>query len=154
MRIGQPEIVFLLLRMAAAVYAAWSAFFERVDWKGGIDSAQKLFEEQLPTSPDPKSATRDWNATRKNLFIDKNIARFLASSATQFHREFPFSWRRNDRSVLEGFIDTLMIDSGTNECLLIDWKTDKVSGSEVESFRARYRAQIVAYWKVVAQSRG
>jgi ATP-dependent exoDNAse (exonuclease V) beta subunit len=56
--------------------------------------------------------------------------------------------------VLEGFIDTLMIDSGTNECLLIDWKTNKVSGSEVESFRARYRAQIVAYWKVVAQSRG
>jgi hypothetical protein len=88
MRIGQPEIVFLLLRMAAAVYAAWSAFFERVDWKGGIDSAQKLFEEQLPTSPDPKSATRDWNATRKNLFIDKTLPVSLRAARRSFIASF------------------------------------------------------------------
>src|SRR5438874_8691190 len=30
----------------------WHNFFERLDWKGGIDSAQKLFEKQLQSSPD------------------------------------------------------------------------------------------------------
>jgi ATP-dependent exoDNAse (exonuclease V) beta subunit len=129
----------------------WHAFFERVDWKRGLDSAQELFEEQLPTSPDPKSASKDWNATRENLFGDKNIARFVAGSATQFHREFPFSWRRNDRSVLEGFVDALMIDSATGRCLLIDWKTNKVAKSETKEFRARYQAQLAAYWKVVSE---
>src|SRR5207249_8287486 len=28
----------------------WHKFFERLDWKGGIDSAQKLFEKELPIS--------------------------------------------------------------------------------------------------------
>src|SRR5216110_1621524 len=30
----------------------WHKFFERLDWRGGVDSAQKLFEKQLPGSPD------------------------------------------------------------------------------------------------------
>jgi hypothetical protein len=29
----------------------WHKLLQRLDWKGGIDSAQKLFEKQLPTSP-------------------------------------------------------------------------------------------------------
>ena len=88
----------------------WHKFFERLDWKGGIDSAQKLFEKKLPLSPDAQAAMKDWNATRRNLFSDASIARFLASDETLFHAEFPFSWRRNDRSVLEGLIDSLMIN--------------------------------------------
>src|SRR5712671_5643300 len=41
----------------------WHKFFERLDWKSGIDSAQKLFEKQLPMSPDAKATVKDWNAT-------------------------------------------------------------------------------------------
>src|SRR5437763_4339822 len=100
----------------------WHKFLERLDWNGGIDSAQKLFEKQLPSCPEAKSATKDWDVTRQNLFSDACIARFLASDETQFHREFPFSWRRNDRSVLEGLIESLMIDRKAGRCLQIDWK--------------------------------
>ncbi len=117
----------------------WHKFFERLDWKGGIDSAQKLFEKQLPMSPDAKATVKDWNATRRNLFSDASIARFLASNETLFHAEFPFSWRRNDRSVLEGLIDSIMIDCKAGRCLLLDWKTNDVSSSDAEIFRARYR---------------
>src|SRR6266480_4537324 len=53
----------------------WHKFFERLDWKGGIDSAQKLFEKQLPSCPEAKSATKDWDVTRQNLFSDAGIAR-------------------------------------------------------------------------------
>jgi ATP-dependent exoDNAse (exonuclease V) beta subunit len=129
----------------------WHQFFERLDWKGGIDSAQRLFEKQLSLSPEEKAATRDWNATRQSLFGDASIARFLAGDETQFHHEFPFSWRRNDRSVLEGLIDSLMIDRVGGRCLLLDWKTNNVSLSEVEPFRARYRPQLAAYWKAVGE---
>src|SRR6266581_3409150 len=127
----------------------WHKFFERLDWKGGIDSAQKLFEKQLPSCPEAKSATKDWDVTRQNLFGDACIARFLASDETQFHREFPFSWRRNDCSVLEGLIDSLMIDRKAGRCLLLDWKTNSVSLGETENFRSRYRPQLAAYWKAV-----
>src|SRR5213596_488578 len=129
----------------------WHKFFERLDWNGGIDSAQKLFEKQLPICPEAKSATKDWDVTRQNLFSDACIARFLASDETQFHREFPFSWRRNDRSVLEGLIDSLMIDRKAGRCLLLDWKTNSVSLGETENFRSRYRPQLAAYWKAVSE---
>jgi ATP-dependent helicase/nuclease subunit A len=132
----------------------WHKFFERLDWKGGIDSAQKLFEKQLPIAPDAKSAAKDWNATRRNLFSDASIARFLASDETIFHAECPFSWLRNDRSVLEGLIDSIMINSKAGRCLLLDWKTNDVSSSDVEIFRARYRPQLAAYWKAVTEITG
>ncbi|PYK08070.1 MAG: hypothetical protein DME65_14860, partial [Verrucomicrobia bacterium] len=99
----------------------WHKFFERLDWKGGIDSAQKLFEEKLPMSPDPQAATKAWNATRGNLFSDPSIVRFLGSNETLVHAEFPFSWPRNDRSVLEGLIDSIMINRKAGGCLLLDW---------------------------------
>ena len=132
----------------------WHKFFQRLDWKGGLDSAQKSFEKELPISPDPKTAVKDWNATRRNLFSDATIARFVASDETLFHAEFPFSWRWNDRSVLEGLIDLIMINRKAGRCLLLDWKTNDVSASDVEIFRTTYRPQLAAYWKAVTEITG
>jgi ATP-dependent exoDNAse (exonuclease V) beta subunit len=132
----------------------WHKFFQHLDWKGGIDSAQKLFEKELPMSPNAKAAIKDWNATRRNLFSDATIARFLASDETLFHAEFPFSWRRSDRSVLEGLIDSIMIDRKAGRSLLLDWKTNDVSPSDVEIFRETYRPQLAAYWKAVTEIAG
>ena len=129
----------------------WHKFFQRLDWKGGIDSAQKLFEKELPLSPDAKAAVKDWNATRRNLFSDATIARFLASNETLFHAEFPFSWHRNERSVLEGLIDSIMINRIFGQCLVLDWKTNDVSPSDIEIFRESYRPQLAAYWKAVTE---
>jgi ATP-dependent exoDNAse (exonuclease V) beta subunit len=129
----------------------WHKFFQHLDWKGGIDSAQKLFEKELPMSPEPKAAVRDWGVTRRNLFSEAIIARFLASDETLFHAEFPFSWRRNDRSVLEGLIDSIMINREAGRCLLLDWKTNDVSPGDVEIFRGTYRPQLAAYWKAFTE---
>jgi ATP-dependent exoDNAse (exonuclease V) beta subunit len=129
----------------------WHKFFERLNWKAGINSAQELFEKQLPSSPDAESAIKDWNASRPNLFNNASIARFLASDETLFHAEFPFSWRRDDCSVLEGLIDLLMINCKDGRCVLLDWKTNDVSSSDAEIFRARYRPQLAAYWKAVGE---
>ena len=80
-----------------------------------------------------------------NLFNDASIARFLASDETLFYSEFPFLWRRNDRSVLEGLIDSIMINGKAGRRLLLDWKTNDVSSSETETFRTHYRPQLAAY---------
>ena len=129
----------------------WHMFFEQLDWKAGIDAAQKLFDQHLATSPDRKSAIKDWEFTRRNLFADATIAGFLAAEDILFHRELPFSWRRNDRSVLEGFIDSLLIDNQKRRCLLLDWKTNKVSAEDEKYFRARYLPQLTAYWKAIGE---
>jgi hypothetical protein len=124
-------------------------YIQRLNWRGGIGSAQELFDKELPISPDAKAAAKDWNSTRRNLFNDASIARFLASDETLFYSEFPFLWRRNDLSVLEGLIDSIMINRKAGRCLLLDWKTNDVSSSETETFRTHYRPQLAAYWKVV-----
>ena len=129
----------------------WHRFFQRLDWKGGIDAAQRLFEKEYPLCPDARAAVKDWNATRENLFSDATIARFLASDETLFHAEFPFSWRRNERSVLEGLIDSIMINRKAGRCLLVDWKTNDVSRGDIEIFRESYRPQLTAYWKAVTE---
>ena len=129
----------------------WHQLFERLEWSGGVASAQKLFDQRLPTSPDPKVATKDWNAMRANLFSHAGITRFLSREETRFHRELPFSWKINDRTVLEGVIDSLMIDRGAGRCLLIDWKTNRIKRGDEEILRKRYRSQIAAYWKAVSE---
>ena len=129
----------------------WHRFFENLDWKGGVESAQKLFDEQLPISPDPKAATKDWNATRATLFSHASIAGFLNRGETQFHRELPFSWQINDRTVLEGFIDSLMIDRDAGRCLLVDWKTNRIKRGGEEELRRHYQPQVAAYWKAVRE---
>jgi ATP-dependent exoDNAse (exonuclease V) beta subunit len=136
----------------AALYGRWwHKFFERLDWRAGIDSAQGLFEEQLAASPNPESAIKDWKATRQNLFSDAHITRFFGSDETLFHAELAFSWRRNNRSVIEGLIDSLLIDRKAGRCLLVDWKTNDVSSADAEIFRARYLPQLAAYWKAVGE---
>jgi hypothetical protein len=44
-----------------------------------------------------------------------------------------------------------MINRKAERCLLLDWKTNDVSSSEAEIFRARYRPQLAAYWKAVGE---
>jgi hypothetical protein len=44
-----------------------------------------------------------------------------------------------------------MIDCKAGRCLLVDWKTNDVSPSDAEIFRARYRPQLAAYWKAVVE---
>jgi hypothetical protein len=47
-----------------------------------------------------------------------------------------------------------MIDRKAGRCLLLDWKTNDVSPSDVEIFRETYRPQLAAYWKAVTEITG
>ena len=127
----------------------WHRFFQRMDWKAGIEAAETLFTSHLPTSPEPRSAKKDWSAIRRNLFRDPAIMPYLQQAETRFYREFPFSWRIGEGAVVEGFIDSLMIDDSAKRALVVDWKTNRIQKSE--ELRKRYRPQIAAYWKAVSE---
>ena len=53
--------------------------------------------------------------------------------------------------MLEGLIDSIMINRIFGQCLLLDWKTNDVSPSDIEIFRESYRPQLAAYWKAVTE---
>ena len=44
-----------------------------------------------------------------------------------------------------------MINREAARCLLLDWKTNDVSPTDVEIFRETYRPQLAAYWKAVTE---
>ena len=129
----------------------WHNFFEQLDWSGGADPAQLLFEREVHNAPDAAAAATDWDATRSTIFDDPLVAQFLQRPARLFQREFPFSWRINDRTVIEGFIDWLIIDPEDRHCMLVDWKTNRVSRGEAESLRSHYRPQLAGYWKALKE---
>jgi ATP-dependent helicase/nuclease subunit A len=129
----------------------WHRFFQRMDWKGGLEAAETLFAGLLPTSPEPRTASKDWSAIRQNLFHDPAILPFLRQPEVRFHRELPFAWPLNTGAVVEGFIDTLLIDNSAERCLLLDWKTNRIAAGEEEQLQQRYRPQIAAYWKAVRE---
>jgi hypothetical protein len=47
-----------------------------------------------------------------------------------------------------------MIDAKAGRCLLLDWKTNDVSPSDVEILRETYRPQLAAYWTAVTKITG
>jgi ATP-dependent exoDNAse (exonuclease V) beta subunit len=140
------------LESPATLYGHWwHRFFQRMDWKAGPDAAERLFAAHLAAAPEPKTAARDWIAIRDNLFRATPIALYLDAPAAIFHREFPFGWRPNDSSVIEGFIDLLVLDHAAERCLLLDWKTNRIKPGDEDKLRDRYRRQITAYWKAVRE---
>jgi hypothetical protein len=51
-------------------------------------------------------------------------------------------------------IDLTLIDSARSVCLIIDWKTNRITEREIESLRQLYLPQIAAYWEAVRQMTG
>jgi ATP-dependent exoDNAse (exonuclease V) beta subunit len=135
---------------AATHYGSWwHRLFQDLPWKHP-NRWQSDFSALLPSSPDQPRSAHEWE-----LFTDS----FAASSPAQFlgrpgaipHTEFPFLWRMDAGSCLEGVIDLLAVDPGDNRSLLVDWKTNRIDKAGQEELRQRYKPQITAYWKAVGE---
>jgi ATP-dependent exoDNAse (exonuclease V) beta subunit len=134
---------------AATLYGSWwHTLFQHFPWTSSPSQWQTAFTALQPSSPDPDRSAREWK-----LFINSSppsaLTKFLARPAIVPHTEFPFLWRMNERSCLEGMIDLLLVDPDARRALLIDWKTNRITPGEAEDLQQRYRPQIAAYWKAV-----
>ena len=79
------------------------------------------------------------------------LTKFLALPEIVPHTEFPFLWRMDERSCVEGVIDLLLVDPAAGRALLIDWKTNRITPADAKNLQQRYRPQIAAYWKAVSE---
>jgi ATP-dependent exoDNAse (exonuclease V) beta subunit len=109
-----------------------------------------LYQERQPHSPDQARSAAEWKLVRA-LFDDPILMRFASQNTTHAHTEFPFAWSIHRRAALEGVIDLLLIDQAAGQCLLLDWKTNRIAKGKEESLRTLYRPQIAAYWKAIRE---
>jgi ATP-dependent exoDNAse (exonuclease V) beta subunit len=136
---------------AATLYGSWwHTLFEYFPWTSSREEWQTAFAAAQSSSPDAGRSAREWK-----LFLGASptsaLPEFLARPAVVTHTEFPFLWRMNDQSCLEGVIDLLLVDQAAGRALLVDWKTNRIRKAEHDRLRVRYRPQIAAYWKSVGE---
>jgi ATP-dependent exoDNAse (exonuclease V) beta subunit len=122
-----------------------------MQWRNGIETADTLFEQLLPMSPDKKRAMAEWKLVRHGLANESILKQFLGRANTLVHSEFPFAWSIAPHAVVEGLVDLLVIEPAGHRCLLIDWKTNRIEKGEDEQLRQRYRPQLAAYWQAVRE---
>jgi ATP-dependent exoDNAse (exonuclease V) beta subunit len=135
----------------ATLYGSWwHTLFEHFPWKVDPSQWEAAFDALQPSSPDPDRSAREWRQLRTTL-RDSPVTQFLRRPGTIVHTEFPFLWRIDEQSCLEGVIDLLAIDPAEKRCLLLDWKTNRLTSAQENELRARYLSQIAAYWTAVGE---
>jgi ATP-dependent helicase/nuclease subunit A len=135
----------------ATLYGSWwHTLFQHFPWTGNPQQWQTAFAALQSSSPDPDRSRREWKLFA-NASPASALAKFLARPAIVTHTELPFLWRMSDQACVEGVIDLLLVDPDGDQCLLVDWKTNRVDRDDVEKLQQRYRPQIAAYWKAVRE---
>jgi ATP-dependent helicase/nuclease subunit A len=138
----------------ATLYGSWwHTLFQHFPWTGRLPEWQTAFNALQSSSPDPTRSAREWKFFA-NASPDSALAKFLARPGILGHTEFPFLWRMDDQSCVEGIIDLLLVDRDGGQCLLVDWKTNRIKPGDEENLRTRYRPQIAAYWKALREITG
>ena len=136
---------------AATLYGSWwHTLFQHFPWTSGPSHWQTAFTALQPSSPEPERSAREWKLFT-NAPPTSALTKFLARPAIVPHTEFPFLWRMNERSCVEGMIDLLLVDPAAGRALLIDWKTNRIPPADADNLQQRYRPQIAAYWKAVRE---
>jgi ATP-dependent exoDNAse (exonuclease V) beta subunit len=137
----------------------WHQFVQQLNWKGNVDSWKRIFDRQKNISPDPARSEREWKLLLAHLSGAESF-RSAFSDNDVSHSEMPFFWTPNrggsnpDQTggkCLEGVIDLAFFRRDNGNCLILDWKTDRVPPDNTETLHARYRPQLAAYWKALVE---
>ena len=83
-------------------------------WREGLAGADRLFQNALAQAPDRERSAKEWKRVREGLFANETARRF--PTPTRKPTEFPFSWRINQNSALEGVIDFLLVEEKQTRC--------------------------------------
>ncbi len=135
----------------------WHDFIQRLPWDESPNSWNRVFDQQKTMSPDPARSLREWKLLLAHLSEPENFRRHFDADKSIVHAEMPFFWRVDNERCIEGVIDLAFFQPSngsaarTGKCLILDWKTDRVPPDNTETLHARYRPQLVAYWKAVSE---
>jgi len=127
----------------------WHDFIQRLDWNENRDSWNRVFEKQKNLSPDPARSLREWKLLFAHLSDAENFRREFEGNKSIVHAEMPFFWKLDDNRCIEGVIDLAFFQRSSGKCLILDWKTDRVTLNEIDLLRAKYLSQLAAYWAAI-----
>ena len=113
------------------------------------DSWNRVFEKQKNISPDPARSLREWKLLFAHLSEAENFRRQFEGDKSIVHAEMPFFWKLDDNRCIEGVIDLAFFQRSNGKCLILDWKTDRVTLNEIDMLRAKYLSQLAAYWAAI-----
>ena len=122
----------------------WHDFIQRLDWNENRDSWDRVFEKQKDLSPDPARSLREWKLLFTHLSEAENFRRHFEGDKSIVHAEMPFFWKLDDNRCIEGVIDLAFFQRSNGKCLILDWKTDRVTLNEIDMLRAKYLSQLAA----------
>ena len=128
----------------------WHQFVQRLRWNENSEEWERVFEDQKKISPDPARSLREWKLLLKHLSAGENFRRTFSDNDPG-HSEMPFFWKVDSSRCVEGVIDLAFFKRGDGNCLILDWKTDRVPPDNTETLHTRYRPQLAAYWKALTE---
>jgi ATP-dependent exoDNAse (exonuclease V) beta subunit len=115
----------------------WHEFTEGVPWEKPVEAWQAHFERAVRQAPQPERAAREWE-----LFLSSDLAAHLRKPGLVIHRELPFLRPKDAHECYEGVMDLAIFAPASAAWEVIDWKTNRSGGEELEEI---YRGQLAAY---------
>lgn len=132
----------------------WHEFVEQLDWHADEAAWSEPFERAVLIAPNAERARSEWNAFLRCLGERDEIVAQLTASDAIVKAEMPFLWAMNEGECLEGIIDLAIFDPARGECLLLDWKTNRIDAAEADDLRKKYQPQLAAYWRAIGATTG
>jgi ATP-dependent exoDNAse (exonuclease V) beta subunit len=130
---------------AGALFGAWwHSFIERIDWLASHAEWERHFAAAKLFSPEPSRAEREWRTLRRVLDADP-AQRWMLRPGLIHHAEMPFLWPICGTDCLEGIVDLAVFDPEAGAWLILDWKTNAITTSQLGEMLDHYAPQLAAY---------
>jgi ATP-dependent exoDNAse (exonuclease V) beta subunit len=123
----------------------WHEFAQKIPWRSRLGAWQATFTAHVSDSPDQARSKREWELLAK---YTSDHPKFFGANV---FAELPFVWRKDGQTCVEGLIDVALFQPDEKQWFILDWKTNRVARDDLGSLRLRYRPQIAAYWKALAE---
>ncbi len=154
-RLVEPRPLQAGRENAGTLYGSWwHGFVESLPWNESAAAWDRTFEQALVHSPEPARSQAEWTRLRTHLTSPTPLAQWLTRPGAVAHVEMPFLWAMSEGECLEGIIDLAVFDPGAREWLILDWKTNRVTVSQLPGLCAQYQPQLAAYWKALSAMLG
>jgi ATP-dependent exoDNAse (exonuclease V) beta subunit len=132
----------------------WHNFAEQISWRAEPAEWQRIFDNNVTTSPDGGRSKREWQLLQRQIESSDGLARHLRT-ASLVRTEMPFFWKingpsRNRGKSLEGIVDLAFFNQKANEIFILDWKTNRIAADKIDVLKEIYRPQMAAYWKAIS----
>lgn len=128
----------------ATLYGTWwHELMEAIPWLAPEAELHELYHRHVEVSPDPVRSSREWE-----LLVNSDFFRSLRDPDLLHRAEVPLLWKKDERLVVEGVADLAVWNPASKIWRLIDWKTNRLTGSVEEGIAnlvEEYEPQIQAY---------